>query len=657
MCGLAGFVTQAAESPGRVRLERMRDVLFHRGPDDGGLWMEHTTRTAVGLAHRRLSIIDLSPAGHQPMTNEDGTIWLIYNGEIYNHREVRLTLEARGHQYRSHTDSETIIHAYEEWGDACVERFRGMFAFALWDRRRQRLLLVRDRLGVKPLYYAERPGAIVFASEIKAVLESGVVPPAAATGALPEYLAFGYLAGDETLFEGVRKLQPGHMLVWQDGRSEVRQYWHLQIRPNRALSEPEAVERFRSLFDDAVRMRLMSDVPLGVFLSGGLDSSAIAAVMNRHAGGRLKTFSVGFDEGQYSELGFARDVARHLGADHHEVCLTPEMFLSTLPRLIWHEDEPMWAPPSVALYAVAALAARSVKVVLTGEGSDELFAGYDRYWMTRWNARALAAYRMVPGSLRAGVRRRVLDGPLPERWRRALGHTVIGHEVLPDGLVLDNWFSVFTPEMQRHLLSDQMLETLDAVDVHAAHRDLWTSAGHVSDVERMLYMDTRSNLVELLMKQDQMSMAASIESRVPFLDHKLVEFAATVPLSLKLNARSGKRLVKQALAPYLPDRIVNRPKKGFPVPFDTWLRDRYLPQIRELLLSRQARERGWFKPDAVQRLLEDHAAGRVNAARQIWNLWGLELWAGTFLDGRGSWNGADVAAGVEVPMPRTVAVQ
>jgi asparagine synthase (glutamine-hydrolysing) len=637
VCGICGIVSTDSDAAPRDRIAAMAAVLRHRGPDDGGVWTSRDEHTAVGLGHRRLSIIDLSPAGHQPMTNENGTLWLTYNGEIYNHAEIRRELQAAGHVYRSQTDSESILHAYEEWGDRFVDRFRGMFAFALWDRPRRRLLLVRDRLGVKPLYYAASRDAIVFGSEIKAILESGVVPARPSLGGIPEYLMFGYLAGEDTLFESVRKLPPGHLLVWEPGRVSIHQYWNVSLAPDLKTSEDEQVARFRSLFEESVRLRLMSDVPLGVFLSGGLDSSAIAAVMSRHVPGRLKTFSVGVDEAYYSELESARTVARHIDAEHHEVVLTSEAFRASLPRMIWHEDEPLWGAPSVALYAVADLASRSVKVVLTGEGSDELFAGYDRYWMNAWNSRALSVYRVVPEPVRRGIRRTAIDGPLPARWRRALGHTFLNHDTVPDGLVLDNWFSVFTPDMQREFLQERLIKELDRHDVRAAHRELWRHADGAALVDRMLYMDMKSNLVELLMKQDQMSMASSIESRVPFLDHKLVEFAATVPVSMKIGARSGKRLVKKALAAYLPHRILYQPKKGFPVPFDSWLRNEYLPQIRELLLDKRSVERGWLRTDKVRGLLDAHAQGRIDASRQIWNLWGLELWARIFFDRERSW--------------------
>ena len=619
----------------------MADVLRHRGPDDAGIWSSEEGATAVGLAHRRLSIIDLSAAGHQPMSNEDGTLWLTYNGEIYNHAtELRPPLEAAGHRYRSHTDSESIIHAFEEWGERAVERFRGMFAFALWDERRERLLLVRDRLGVKPLYYAEIDGTLIFASEIKAILESGLVSPQLAPGALSEYLAFGYIAGDGTMFRGIRKLPPGHMLIWENGRSSLTEYWRLQFRIDERSSERELQHAFADLFEESTRLRLMSDVPLGVFLSGGLDSSAIAAVASRLIDHPLQTFSVGYESRYYSEFPYAREVARLIDADHHEIVLTSETFAEAVPRLVWHEDEPLWGTASVALYFVSTLAARHVKVVLTGEGSDELFAGYDRYWMTALNARALSLYRMMPASGRRLLRKAVFSNAVPERARRALSHTFIAYESIPDGLILDNWFGVFPPEWQATIAGPNLARELGGTDVYSARRAVFDGAEGSDIVDRFLHLDIKTSLVELLMKQDQMSMATSIESRVPFLDHRLVEFAATVPARFKIGRFAGKRLVKDALRDMLPASIVERKKMGFPVPWEQWLRDDYLPSIEAMLLEPRALDRGWFTREAVRSLIAEHRDGRRNLSRQIWALWGLETWARSFLDN-------DVAAALE----------
>jgi asparagine synthase (glutamine-hydrolysing) len=632
LCGICGVVSGDPAAASRERLEQMANVLRHRGPDDAGVWNSFNGDRAVGLAHRRLSIIDLSPAGHQPMSNEDGSMWLTYNGEIYNHSELRLALEAAGHRYRSHTDSETIIHAFEEWGDSAVERFRGMFAFALWDERRRRLVLVRDRLGIKPLYYAHVNGHLVFASEIKAILTSGIVKPRLADGALSEYLGFGYIAGEGTMFRDIHKVPPGHILTWDDGRVALRPYWDLRFEPGPSMPESERDRAFAALFKESVELRLMSDVPLGVFLSGGLDSSAIAAVTSRLVGGPISTFSVGFESRYYSEFPFAREVARLVGSDHHEIVLTADAFFDAFPRLVWHEDEPLWGTASVALYFVSELASRHVKVVLSGEGSDELFAGYDRYWMTALNARALRVYQLLPPGARALLRSGLSSTIVPERARRALSHTFLCQDSIPDGLILDNWFGVFFPSWQRQVAGPALLSDLRTHDPYGSRRDVFNQATASNIVDRFLYLDIKTSLVELLMKQDQMSMATSIESRVPFLDHKLVEFSATLPPRSKIKGTSGKHIVKNALRGLLPDSIVDRKKMGFPVPWDLWLRESFLPRIEAMLLEERSLDRGWLTREAVSAIVADHRSGRHNYSRQLWSLWGLETWARTFLD-------------------------
>lgn len=637
MCGICGIAGPATGAVTESMLTTMSAQIAHRGPNDAGVSIFNSTNTAVGLAHRRLSIVDLSSAGHQPMSNEDGTIWLVYNGEIYNHADLRVELIRLGHTYRSHTDSETIIHAYEEWGIDCVERFRGMFAFALWDSRRDELVLVRDRLGVKPLYYSRGPdGSLVFGSEIKAVLASGQRQAALNEGALSEYLVFGFVAGGQTLFDDVVSLSPAHWLKWTRQGVEIGRYWDVDFRPDATMTAQDASRRFRDLFEESIRLRLMSDVPLGVFLSGGLDSSAIAAITARMLDGTLNTFSVGFEQQYYSELPYARVVAEHIGAHHHEVILTPDDFISALPRMIWHEDEPLWAAPSVALYHVARHASSTATVVLTGEGSDELFAGYDRYWVSLWNERLGKAHRHLPASARRLLRQAISAVPAAG-MRRRLGHSVLAFDSSPDGLIFDNWFGIFTPAMQRRIAGPVLHRVLDKCDAYVAHRALWAHTSSSNVVDQMLNYDLRASLVELLMKQDQMSMAASIESRVPFLDHKLVEFAATVPWQLKIRGGSGKQLLKTALHDCLPPEILHRKKMGFPVPFDAWLRERFARHVRGLLTGRRAVERDWFNPSAVMALLDEHRSGKQTATRQIWNLLTLELWARIFLDRDDSW--------------------
>jgi asparagine synthase (glutamine-hydrolysing) len=609
----------------------MRDVLAHRGPDGAGL---HIDRHAA-LAHRRLSIVDLA-GGHQPLSNEDGTVWVTYNGEIYNHASVRRDLEAAGHRYRTRSDTETIVHAYEEWGDDCVHRFRGMFAFAIWDAPRRRLLLVRDRLGVKPLYWARAGGRLLFASEIKAILESGLIAPRANEAVLSEVLATRYTSGPETLFQGIYKLMPGHRLVFSDGEARSEQYWDLPVDgPDpelERLDERDVVARFRELLQESVRLRLMADVPLGMFLSGGIDSSAVAALMAQEVTQPIETFSVAFADRSFSELEYAREVARAIGANSHEIVIDDGDFFGALPRLIWHEDEPIAHPSSVPLHFVSALAREHVKVVLTGEGSDELLAGYGKYPRALLNWRAAGVYeRVVPSRVRGAVAASIVPR-LPGQAGRYARRSFLAVPRRADAMFLDN-FAGMPLHLQRELLQSSAHAYGDP---YAASLDYFSHVnGRSGLLGRLLYTDVKTYLVELLMKQDQMSMSTSIESRVPFLDHRLVEFAARLPDRLKLSGFTTKRILRAAIRGALPERILRRKKMGFPVPFAGWVRHAWNPVARDVLLDRRTRERGLLNVSAVDALLRDHRDGRRSAGDAIWALLNLELWYRTFIDGSG----------------------
>src|SRR6266403_2188263 len=559
MCGIVGIVQRdPRESVDEARLKRMRDVLRHRGPDGEGSWIEGP----VGLGHRRLAIVDVD-GGSQPMANEDGSVWIVFNGEIYNHAALRPGLEARGHRYRTRSDTETIVHLYEEEGDRCVERLQGMFAFAVWDRARQQVLLARDRLGIKPLYYALTDRELVFASEIKAILASGAVPTALNTAIVPEFLANRYVAGSETFFQGVTKLLPGRTLTWSaDAGVSERCYWSLPAEVDDAGMTPvEAAGRVRAGLEAAVRSHLMSDVPLGLFLSGGLDSSALAGLMSRMVRGPIRTFSVGLPDTDSNELDWARLVARAVRSVHREVVVTPSEFFDALPRLIRHEDEPIAFTSSVPLYFVSRLAAEDVKVVLTGEGADELFLGYHRYRITHWNDRFGRAYRrLAPSGLRRSIGRSL--GRLPRRLGRYATRTFLGLEPGPRQLFCEN-FAVFPTTLQQDLLADPELLAARDPYQHALERYADAPGG---DLDRMSYADLQTYLVELLMKQDQMSMAASIESRVPFLDHEFVERVAAMPGHLKLRGWQTKAVLRAAVRDVVPREILARRKMGFPVP-------------------------------------------------------------------------------------------
>ena len=633
MCGIAGIVAgDYLQADERARLPFMRDVITHRGPDEAGLFVDQR----AGLAHRRLSIVDLA-SGQQPLGNEDGSIQIVFNGEIYNHAEIRPLLEAHGHVYRTRCDTETIVHAYEQWGDGCVERFRGMFAFAIWDAKRQRLLLARDRMGIKPLYWTVVRNRLVFGSEIKAILESRLIRPEADERAIPELLSTRYLSGGDTLFKGIHRLLPGHVLVFERGEVTTRQWWDVPARSHDAsidgLSEVRIVEHFRARLDDAVRTRLMSDVPLGMFLSGGLDSSAIAVLMARMIDRPLQTFSVAFRQRAFSELDYARQVATAIKADAHEIVIDEHDFFDALPRLVWHEDEPIAHPSSVPLYFVSKLASAHVKVVLTGEGSDELLAGYGKYPRALANWRAGAMWRLAPEAVRqfvAGTLVPRLSGRVAHYARRSF----LAMPRTPEAMFFDN-FAAIGLARQSSLLHPRIAQ-FATPSAYAASRAYFDAPnGHSTTLDRLLYADLKTYLVELLMKQDQMSMAASIESRVPFLDHHLVEFAAALPPRMKLRGFSTKWILREAVKGILPASILTRKKMGFPVPFSIWMRGRAGELAHDVLLDRRARQRGLTNPSEVAALLASHREGAVDGGDALWSLLNLELWYRTFIDGDG----------------------
>jgi len=647
MCGIAGIVAvDRLRDDAPARAVRMRDIITHRGPDDAGLHCDD----AAALAHRRLSIVDLS-TGQQPLSNEDGGIWVTFNGEIYNHASVRAELEAHGHRYRTKSDTETIVHAYEQWGDACVERFRGMFAFALWDAPRKRLLLVRDRLGIKPLYWTKTRDALLFASEIKSILASDLVQAEPNYAVLPEVLSTRYTSGTDTLFKGIHKLLPGHLLVFERGEIAIRQYWDLPTREGspeglrytgredtgRAGLQacPGPVARFRELLEESVRLRLMSDVPLGMFLSGGIDSSAIAAIMARMIDRPLQTFSVAFKDRAFNELEYAREVARAIRAESHEIVIDDRDFFGALPKLVWHEDEPIAHTSSVPLYFVSKLAREHVTVVLTGEGSDELLAGYGKYPRVAFNWRAGTVYeRVMPPALRRSIAQGVVPR-LPRRLARYATRSFLAMDRSPEAMFFDNFASIRLADQQR-LLAPGLRDLATRGNAYGPSVGYFNTPNGTSTLlDRLLYADIKTYLVELLMKQDQMSMATSIESRVPFLDHKLVEYAATLPDEWKLQGWTTKRVLREAMKGLLPESILNRPKMGFPVPFAGWTRGAWNGVVREVLLDRRSRERGLIEPMAVDRLLRDHRTGRTEGGDRLWTLLNLELWHRTFIDHEG----------------------
>lgn len=629
MCGING-IAYSGRSGRQVNprvLEKMRDIVFHRGPDDGGLFVEGN----IGLGHRRLSIVDVAH-GHQPMFNQDRSCVIVYNGEIYNHADRRGDLIAKGHKFQTHCDTETILHLYEEYGEDCVEYLRGMFAFAIWDKRKNELFIARDRFGVKPLYYyLDDQGNLFFGSEIKTILEAGAVKPEINYNALPDQLANHGTSLDETLFRGVKRLLAGHTLRWNDGRVATRRYWDIRFEPKHDdLSDVEFVDEWREKFRESVRLRLMADVPLGMFLSGGIDSSAIAAMMSGMVDGPIKTFSVGFSEREANELEYARVVAQAYKTDHHEITITPEQFFEALPRLVWHEDEPIGFTASVPLYFVSKLAQEHVKVVLTGEGSDEILAGYGRYQ----KALTLLSYGEKYESYTPGFLRDVVKGgvaTLPGAVGRKLNRTFLSREADIENLFFDN-FSVFPKAMQARLLSADTKARIAELNPYRPHQH-WLDQTDAEDLlDKLLYVDTKTYLHELLMKQDQMSMAASIESRVPFLDHELVEFTAKMPEKMKLRGKTTKWILREAMRGILPAEILNRPKMGFPVPIGSWFRNAFSGIVDEYVLSERSLARGIFDSAYVRRLVAEHNAGE-NHDERLWSLVNFEIWQRQFIDG------------------------
>lgn len=633
MCGIAGILEFGDGNRANASaLQQMCRVMAHRGPDDQGVH----TQGPIGIGMRRLAIVDLA-TGNQPISNEDGSIWIVFNGEIYNHSELRGRLIAKGHTYRSHSDTETIVHLYEEYGPDCVQHLRGMFAFAIWDSRNRKLFIARDRLGIKPLYYLLSKDRIVFGSEIKVVLQHPATRAEFRTESLPEFLAFGYLSGEQTFYKDIDKLMPGHwMEVSEHGDVRIQKYWDLDFSSeHKHLTEAQYVAGYRELLEGAVESHLMSDVPLGVFLSGGVDSSAVAALMAKIRRDPIETFSVGYAEQSYSELPYARIVADHIHSLHHEVKISKQDFFDALPMLIWHEDEPIVWPSSIALYFVARLARERVTVVLTGEGSDETLAGYSRYAFTVKNVAFDRMYRaLTPSAIRRGIRENIAESKLIHAaLRRKLSHTFLGRDGESwSSFYFDNFFSAFGPSDQDDLLTSETKATLAGASAYKNVLDYWEhSSGDL--LQRLLYTDIKTYLVELLMKQDNMSMAASIESRVPFLDHVLVEYATRIPRSVQIKGLSGKNILKKGMEDLLPQSILYRPKLGFPTPWSGWLAGSQLESIQNLLLEPRSLERGYFNRSAIERLFNEHRNNYRDHYDRIWRLLNLEVWHRVCLEG------------------------
>jgi len=625
MCGIAGFIAKENESPTddtRHLLEQMCSVIRHRGPDDQGTMLKG--RVALGM--RRLSIIDLA-GGHQPISNEDGTVTVVFNGEIYNYRELQRELEARGHRFQTHSDTEAIVHAYEEYGAACVDHFRGMFALALWDESARKLFVARDRVGKKPLYHTLTPqGTFVFGSELKSLLQHPEVRRETNTEAIDAYLTFGYVPDPMSIFRDVHKLPPGHYLTFHGGRVEVKQYWDFQFAPDESRSEEDYLEELRALLDEAVRVRLVSDVPLGAFLSGGIDSSTIVGLMSRHVDQPVKTFSIGFHEDSFSELKYARLTAQKFGTDHHEFIVTPDI-CDIVDELVWHFDEPFGDASAIPTYMVSKLAREHVTVALSGDGGDELFAGYTRYVTDR---RIAGVAGRLPGVLRRGVMQ-----PLSER----LPHAAWGRNYL-NNIALDpldryiDSISTFTQLNKRSLYTDDFrVQLRHSREPSALFREYGASVRTPEALDTLLYIDSKTYLPgDILTKVDRMSMAVSLETRTPLLDHKLIELVMRIPASFKMRGLETKYIFKRAVRGIVPDEILDRPKQGFGLPLQQWINEQLRERIHETLTEPRTLQRGYVEPRYVKLLLDEHERGRRDHSTALWTLLMLELWHRRFID-------------------------
>ena len=638
MCGIVGIASLGGAPVDQALLRRMCDQIVHRGPDDEGYYTPDTENgfgsqfegaARVGLGMRRLSIIDLA-TGKQPIHNEDQTVWVVLNGEIYNYPELRTELESRGHSFYTNTDTEAIVHAYEEYGDDVPRHLRGMFAFALWDVRREQLLLARDRVGKKPLLYSKIGGKLIFASEFQAMLAHPDVSREVNTEALSDYLSFMCVPAPQTAFRQIQKLEPGHTLIWKNGEVKTERYWSLDFSNKTNLDEKQAGERAIELLRDAVRVRLMSDVPLGAFLSGGIDSSAVVALMSELSSERVKTFSIGFDEKDFSEIAHARRIAERFGTDHHEFVVRPNA-IEVVPTLVRHYGEPYADSSAIPTYYLAKMTRQHVTVALNGDGGDECFAGYERYAAMRLGER----YSKLPRLLRERVvapALAVIPGAGATRSRLAKARRFLDVVGRPTGERYLRWTSVFNDEMKAEVCTREFLTQTARAKAIRFVQPWFSGNGEIEVVDRALMADTSNYLPnDLLVKVDIASMAVSLEARSPFLDHHVMEFAASLPARFKLRGLTTKYLLKNALRGLVPSENLTRSKMGFGVPIGRWFRAELKGFLKDAILSESALGRGYFKPEAILRMVDEHTGGRRDYSHQLWTLLMLELWHQEFI--------------------------
>lgn len=632
MCGICGFIVghKDGSKDWLGILEVMTQRLVHRGPDSEGYHYSHTSRGVVGLGHRRLSVIDLSENANQPLGNEDDSVIIVFNGEIYNYKELTEELKGRGHRFESHSDTETIVHLYEEVGEQCVDRLHGMFSFALWDEKRNRLLLARDPIGIKPLFYTFKEGNVYFASEIKALLLVDDVSRDMDLKALDHYFTYGYIPGSRTIFKDIKKLPPGSYLIFDNGDININPYWSIRYLPKTELSEGALKEALLNTLMHAVKRHLVSDVPVGVFLSGGVDSSIVVALMNMVGERQFDTFSLGYASGGKDELPYAATIANRFYTNHHEFRVDPQM-TRILPELLWHLDEPFFDNSIIPTYYISKFAREKVKVVLSGDGGDELFGGYE--WTRRHQYKV--AYDMLPGFIRSPLMKYNYSLELEDDYGTSFNAKL--KRLLADlssnfqmGFLRRTTVSypfrqmLYSPEFKGEL------EEFDAADYRGG---LFSEVQVEDDREKMLYADTVSFLPEdCLFKVDRMSMAHSLEVRVPFLDRELVEFVARIPFGLKIRRLTSKYILKKTFSSYLPREILHQRKQGFTIPISAWLKGELGDLASRILLSDELEKRNLFEMNFIRWMLDEHKIGRQEFGHRIWSLVVFEIWARLFLD-------------------------